>query len=141
ELVSAVAAGRRVIDGGKKLRVELQGDLARLLHARHRDAQVVIVLKRRTDEVSERLVFEDLPPGQVGDGGLLRDPFGPSEIRRRVHHRPLVIRAKRAGGQEQRQKENEKREPSRHQSRCSLLLAPGPPRRVTEGKEVPMSRE
>ena len=46
---------------------------ARLFHARHGVAQIVVLLQRRADQLLQLLVFENLEPFQVGEGsGLLR---------------------------------------------------------------------
>ena len=49
--------------------------------------------------------MEDLPPGQVGKGGLLGRTGGATERRRGVYHGPLVVGADPAARQKQGKQE------------------------------------
>ena len=61
-----------VIHPGKELGARHAGQGARLLHPRHRDAQVVVAAQRPADQVLEGGIVEDLPPRQVGERGARR---------------------------------------------------------------------
>ena len=96
EIRSAVAVTARIVHGRKKLRMRHGLDLARLLHTRNRDSQIVIVLQRGCDQLLELFILEHFPPRQIGQRRLLRLPFCAAKVHRNVDRRALVVRADRA---------------------------------------------
>jgi len=96
-----------VAGGGVHLRIqERPGDAGarpRLLDAGGRDADVEVVRHRLPHEVLQRDVVEHFPPGQVGERLRLLRLLDEAVGLRRLHLRPLVVRAdRRAAGRQRR---------------------------------------
>jgi len=95
EAVFTGGDGAVVTDLGKELGPRLGRDLPGLFHAAHGDAQVVVVVQRLIDELPERLILKDLPPGEVGKRRLIRDSRRTPELIRGIHCRPLKVGSNR----------------------------------------------
>src|SRR5581483_8498801 len=112
ELVLAAADAAAVVDRGEVLRTRLGGHLAGLFDARGRDRQIEIVRQSSFHEAFQGLVFEEIPPRQVGQGGLLSGNLSSAKGRRRAHFWSLVIRSHCAsfeqseGGEEEESRRN-----------------------------------
>jgi hypothetical protein len=76
---------------GKELGTRLGRDLSGLFHAAHGDAQVVVVGQRLIDELPERIILKDLPPGEVGKTILTLNSRRTAKLIRGIHCRPLKV--------------------------------------------------